>query len=298
MNTRFIRTFLLVHQAGSMAQAARILNVTHGTVAQQIAALEQQLGVTLLARAGKTVHVTEAGLRLLDAFQRILNEVDGLPDLANSNEIKGELRIGAGNSVLNSVLPDILSRLIRSYPDVNVVIQPGVSPDFYRNIENGELDAAIAIEAPYALPKTLAWTLLREEPFLLLAAAAHAGKDPVHLLRSLPFIRYDHATWSGKLIEQYLRTAGIAPAPRFELNAIESIALMVNQDLGVAIIPDSANLYKRDLKIVKIPLPEVSAPRRFGLVWSRKSSRIRLVQAFGEAALKEYRLLNRQQKSR
>lgn len=294
MNTNFIRTFLLVHQLGSMAQAARKLNVTHGTVAQQIAALEKEIGVTLVARAGKTVHVTEAGLRLLDRLMLIINEIDALPGLANSNEIRGELRIGAGNSVLNSILPDILSLLVRRYPEVNVVVQPGVSPDFYRDIESGSLDAAIAIEPPYALPKTQEWLLLREEPFVLLASEVHHGKKPTQLLRSEPFIRYDHNSWSGKLIERYLRAVAIVPVERFELNAIESIALMVNQNLGVAIIPDSANLYKRDLKIIKLPLPEVSAPRRFGLVWSRKSARIRLVQAFREAAQMAYQSLNRQ----
>ncbi len=293
MNTHFIRTFLLVHQLGSMAQAARKLNVTHGTVAQQIAALEKEIGVTLVARAGKTVHVTEAGLRLLDRLTLIVNAVDALPELANSNEIRGELRIGAGNSVLNSILPDILSILVRRYPDIHVVVQPGVSPDFYRDIENGDLDAAIAIEPPYALPKTQEWVLLREEPFVLLASEVHKNKKPDQLLRSQPFIRYDHNSWSGKLIEQYLRAVDITPLERFELNAIESIALMVNQNLGVAIIPDSANLYKRDLKIIKIPLPEVSAPRRFGLVWSRKSARIRLVRAFRDAAVTAYKQLNR-----
>lgn len=292
MNTQFIRTFLLVHQLGSMAQAARKLNVTHGTVAQQIASLEKDIGVTLVARAGKTVHVTDAGLRILDRLMLIVNEIDALPGAANSNEIRGELRIGAGNSALNSVLPDILSLLVRRYPDVNVVIEPGVSPDFYREIEKGGLDAAIAIEPPYTLPKTLEWTLLREEPFVLLTSEVHKGKKPEQLLRTEPFIRYDHNSWSGKLIDQYLRAIGVTPSDRFELNAIESIAVMVNQDLGVAIIPDSANLYKRDLKIIKIPLPEVSAPRRFGLVCSRRSARIRLVHAFREAALTVYQSLN------
>src|SRR5690606_1548981 len=152
----------------------------------------------------------------------------------------------------------------------------------------------IAIAPPYALPKTLEWQLLREEPFVLLASEMHRGKNPVQLLRSEPFIRYDLNSWSGKLIEQYLRAMDVVPVERFELNAIESIALMVNQNLGVAIIPDSANLYKRDLKIIKLPLSEVSAPRRFGLVWSRKSTRIRLVQAFRDAALTAYQTLNRQ----
>jgi len=141
------------------------------------------------------------------------------------------------------------------------------------------------------LPKTQEWLLLREEPFVLLASEVHRGKKPAQLLRAEPFIRYDHNSWSGKLIEQYLRAVAIVPIERFELNAIESIALMVNQNLGVAIIPDSANLYKRDLKIIKLPLPEVSAPRRFGLVWSRKSARIRLVQAFREAAQTAYQSL-------
>ena len=288
MNTKFLRTFLLVHKTGSMAQAAREQNITHGAVAQQILTLEYEIGCQLVSRVGRTVNLTEAGLKLLSSFEIILNEIEQLPKLANTKEIRGEIKVGAGNSVLNSVLPSILSCLTKNYPEVNVKIQPGISSDFFARIENGNLDVAIAIEPPFVLPKSLQWNPLREEPFVLLAAMKHAEKEPHELLRRLPFIRYDKTSWTGKIIDNYLRSINVDPIDRFELNAIESIAMMVNQDLGVSIVPDSANLYLRSLSIIKLPLINFKDSRKFGLVWSRNSPRLSLVKAFNQVAVNEY----------
>ncbi|PJI52091.1 hypothetical protein CTI14_48510, partial [Methylobacterium radiotolerans] len=56
----------------------------------------------------------------------------------------GELRLGAGNTALNSMVPAILEHLVGRHPLISVEIQPGHSARFYPAIESGELDAAIA----------------------------------------------------------------------------------------------------------------------------------------------------------
>jgi DNA-binding transcriptional LysR family regulator len=293
MNTRFLETLLAVGKHGSMAEAARRLNLTHGAVAQQVRALEQELGVALVSRAGRTVHLTEAGYRVIDQARQIVDQIGGLRSLAKADAMQGEFRLGAGNSALNTVVPEILARIIEQNPLLNVYIRPGLSSFFYPAVEQDELDAAIALETPFPLPKSLGWQLLREEPFVLIAAARHHGKAPHDLLRSQPFIRYDRGNWGGHHADVYLKNAGIAPRERFELNAIESIAVMVNKDLGVAIIPLCTNAWLTRLDIVSMPLPEPCEPRRFGLIWSRASPRLSLIQAFLDAAQAEYRKLNR-----
>ncbi|RTZ47459.1 LysR family transcriptional regulator [Candidimonas sp. SYP-B2681] len=288
MNSKFLNTLLAVHRYGSMAEAARRLNITHGAVAQQMKALEGELGTTLISRSGKTVHLSNAGFRILETSQKILDDIDSLSALANTQEIKGELRLGAGNTSLISTIPNILAMLIDRYPSLQVSIRPGLSSEFYPCVENNELDAAIALEPPFELPKRLGWRLLSEEHFVLLASARHQGKDAHDLLKHEPFIRYDKGTWVGQQIEEYLKNAAIAPKERFELASIEAIALMVNKGLGVAIVPHAWHLWKQGLNVLSIPLPSPCAPRRFGLIWSRSSPRLQLVEVFLKAAIEEY----------
>lgn len=285
MDTKFLRTFVTVVDSGSMAAAARQLNFTPAAVAQQIRTLERQVQAQLLKRAGRTVAVTEAGARILGRARKLLSDVSDLHAIAVDDSIGGELRIGAGGTALTGIVPDVLSRTIKKFPNVSVFIQTGKSYDLHRAVENGDLDAAFVLEAPFTLHKTCCWQLLREEPLVVLAPHSMAQCDPHELLATQPLIRYDRNWWGGHLVDEYLRKAGITPIERFELNALNAIAVMVDRGLGVSLLPDYAPPWPEGLNIVRLPLPLESEPRRIGVVWSRSSIRIRLLEAF----LKEVR---------
>ena len=280
MDTQFLKTLVAVVDQGSMAAAARLLNITPAAVAQQIHTLEREIGAQLIARVGRTVSITEAGARVLPRARELLNDVADLRTVANDDPSAGELRLGAGTNALTGMLPDILSRMVERFPGIQVCIKPGYSPELYRAVDNGELDAAIVLQAPFALPKTCDWELLREEPLVVLAPASMAGRDPHELLATQPLIRYDRSQWGGRQADQYLRAAGITPRERFELNALNAIAVMVDRGLGVSLVPDWARPWPEGLNLVRIPLPLPFEPRRIGIVWSRSTIRIRLVQAF------------------
>ncbi|MEO8937221.1 MAG: LysR family transcriptional regulator [Burkholderiaceae bacterium] len=284
MDTQFLGTFVIVVDRGSMAAAARVLNITPAAVAQQIRTLEREIGTVLIARAGRTVSVTEAGSRILQRARDLLRDVGDLRTVANDSATAGELRLGAGTNALTGMLPDILARMVDRFPQIQVFIKPGYSPELHRAVESGELDAAIVLEAPFELPKTCNWTLLREEPLILIAPRAMAGREAHDLLATEPLIRYDRQQWGGRQADQYLRMAGIVPRERFELNALNAIAVMVDRGLGVSIVPDWARPWPEGLQVERIPLPRACEPRRVGIVWSRATIRRRLVQAFLEAS--------------
>lgn len=290
METQFLNTFVTVVDRGSMAAAARSLHITPAAVAQQIRTLERELGAPLIARAGRTVSVTEEGARILQRARDLLRNVADLRSVANETGLSGELRLGACPTALAGLLPDILSRMVATFPQINVFIKPGYSADLYRAVEAGDLDAAMVLQAPFALPKTCNWQLLREEPLVVLAPAHLAGQDPHELLREQPLIRYDRHEWGGRQADEYLRQAGIVPRERFELNALNAIAVMVDRGLGVSLVPDWAKPWPEGLNVVRISLPQHSEPRRIGMVWSRSSVRIRLVNVLlqeGRAAMIE-----------
>jgi len=284
VETQFLSTFVTVVDRGSMAAAARLLHITPAAVAQQIRTLERELGAPLIARSGRTVSVTEEGARILQRARDLLRGVADLRSLANETGMAGELRLGACPTALGGLLPDILARMVETFPEINVFIKPGYSADLYGAVESGDLDAAMVLQAPFALPKTCDWQLLREEPLVVLAPARLAGCDPHQLLREQPLIRYDRHEWGGRQADEYLRRAGIVPRERFELNALNAIAVMVDRGLGVSLVPDWAKPWPEGISVVSIPLPEASEPRRIGMVWSRASVRLRQVNVLLQEA--------------
>ncbi|MCX5543320.1 LysR substrate-binding domain-containing protein [Paraburkholderia sp. CNPSo 3076] len=284
MDTGFLSNLLLVVESGSMAEAARRVGVTPAAIAQQIQALERELGVALVMRAGRTVIPTEAGQRVVERARSLVRGFDELKALAQEQEMGGELRVGTITSALLSVLPDVLARFAAAFPQVKLLIRAGTSTELFEALQRGEVDVAICLHPAFALPKTYDWHLLREEPIVVLAPARFGRADPHDLLRREPFIRYDRALGGGKQADQYLRRAKIAPRELFELNSLMAIALMVDRGLGVSLVPDIGTPLTKGLRLARLPLPEEAEPRRFGILWSRASARSRVIRGMIECS--------------
>ena len=175
IDTQFLKTFITVVDSGSMAAAARVLNITSAAIAQQIHTLEREIGVPLIIRVGRTVRMTEEGARILLRVRELVRDLADLRSIANESPMSGELRLGACPTVLAGTIPGILARMVAKFPQINVYIQPGYSAQLYGAVESGDLDAAFVLQAPYPLPKTCDWLLLREEPLIVLAPASHGA---------------------------------------------------------------------------------------------------------------------------
>lgn len=284
MNTRFLETLIAVVDCGSMAEAARRLNLTHAGVAQQIRALEADIGAALLFRSGRTMRPTQAAAAILERARRLATEVRDLKSIAAGGQLSGELRIGVIPTTLSGIFPDILIPFTNNYLGVEVRIVRDHSAGLYARVLKGEVDVAVTSEPPFAIPKTCAWLVVREEPFVVLTPASLKGRDAHAVLMQEPFIRLDRAVYAGQLIDAYLRKAGIHPKERFELDGLELIAVMVDRGLGVTLLPDWAPPWPEGLSLRKLPLPDRSFKRRTGLLWVKASLRVRLIDAFVEHA--------------
>ena len=285
METSYLANFLLVVATGSMAEAARQLNITPAAVAQQIRILEREFNASLLSRAGRTVVPTPAGHRLAQSAPQLLRELANAHNHVNREGAAGELVIGTINTALHSLLPDILAHFVAQSPEVKVFLQSGPTRQLYQAVQQGALDAAVCLYPSFPLAKTFDWTLLREEPLVLLVPRHLAQHDPHDLLRSQPLIRYDRSLGGGQMVDRYLRAAQITPRERFELSSLVAIAMMVNRGLGVALVPDTALDVPDDQSVVRLALPQASQSRRFGVLWLRSSARLPLIHKLVESAL-------------
>lgn len=273
METQYLRSFLLVTETGSLAEAARRLHLTAAAVAQQMRTLEREFGAELLARAGRTVAPTPAGHRLAAAAPQLLRDLAYARLHVNQESEAGELTIGTINTALHSLLPDILARFVAEMPEIKVFLQSGTTQQVYQAVQQGTLDAAICLYPPFALSKAFDWSLLREESLILLAPRQLSGLAPLELLRTQPLIRYDRSLGGGQMVERYLRAAQITPRERFELSSLVAISMMVDRGLGVAVVPDTALEWPDGHNVVRLALPGQSESRRFGALWLRSSPR-------------------------
>lgn len=284
MDTRFLDSFVTVVDCGSFAEAARRLNLTAAGLAQRIRTLETEIGAPLFIRSGRTVKPTAAGAAILLPARNFLGELRDLKSVATSGSLSGELRLGAVQTALSGLLPDILKTMTAAYPQIEIYIIRDSPASLHRKVINGDLDAAMTSEPSFSIPKTCGWQVLREEPFVVLTPASMHGRDPHAILMKEPFIRLDRNVYAGQLIDAYLRKAGIRPKELFELDGLEAIAVMVDRGLGVTLVPDWAPPWPEGLSLRKLALPDRSFVRRTGLLWNRASLRSRLILAFLEQA--------------
>lgn len=237
MDIRFLQSLVAVVEAGSIAGAARREKLTAAAVSQRIQALERELGCALLVRSAHAARPTPACLALLPRARRLIGEAALLRDDVAGGELSGELRVGAISTMLTGLLPEALDALGRTAPQLRLQLVPGSSLQLYEMLSHGGLDAAILVEPPFALPKGLEAHLLRVEPLVLLAREEVAPADVAAAILEVPFIRYDAGSWGGRLAADYLATHGLFPDVRCDLDALETIQLLVARGMGRALVP-------------------------------------------------------------
>jgi DNA-binding transcriptional LysR family regulator len=272
MDTRFLESFVAVCDAGSLAAAARRLNITAAAVAQRMKALEDEIGVHLVTRVGRRVQPTERGLKLLERARQVTAEIRALKLAAFDDSLVGNVRIGAINTALTGLLPGVLKRLSAVAPGLDIFILPGTSHGLYDRVLSGDLDAAIIVEPAFAMPKSVGWSTISDESLILITSQDIVATDPLQIIKTHAFVRYDRNNWGGQLADEYMKAQGLDPKEMFELDSLDAISVMVSSGLGVSIVPDWSPPWPAGLRINKIALPGAPA-RRIGLLQNKSSSR-------------------------
>jgi DNA-binding transcriptional LysR family regulator len=123
---------------------------------------------------------------------------------------------------------------------------------------------AMLIKPPFALPPELGWQPLLREPVMLAMPASMPIAPWRELLASQPFIRYDRASFGGRVVDLFLKKQRIPVREAVELDEIDAIANMVRLGLGVALLPQLRRLDMTGLRL--LPLGEAAFHREIGLI--------------------------------
>jgi len=239
---RELKTFLAVVQYGTFANAGYQIGLTQSAVSAQIQRLEEDLGFQLFDRTGRAAVLNAAGRQTVQLAQELLGVYGRLAQQGDAAEKTGLLRVGAIASVQASFLVPAIRRFRDALPGWRMRVVPGVSLNLLAQVDAAEMDVAIIIKPPFALPAELSWRALLAEPFVLLAPTALAQQSWRSLLKSQPFIRYDRNSYGGRLVERFLKKVRITVNEVVELDELQGIVGLVEQGVGVALVPYAASL--------------------------------------------------------
>lgn len=272
---RVLKNFIAITRHSSVAAAAREIGLTPAAAGQQLAQLEAELGVTLFDRNKRSLILNNQGRALIEPIQDILSRYESLGSQFRTG-LSGSLTVGALVSSLMGQFGKTLDHLKDEYPGLELKISTGLSSDFLQQVIDGLLDAAIVTESPYALPKSIRWTLLYEEAMILIYPK---GKEPANL----PFIRFEPKTWTGELVDRFIRVNGLEIRNSMVVNSVEAIIELVRQGFGYAVVPKLANVeWDKDKRIVIANPPRKTIYRRVGLLERKNHARTKITKAIEE----------------
>ena len=148
MELRLLRYFLTVAKEQSFTKAAEQLHITQPTLSRQMAAFEEDLGITLFIRNGKKISLTDEGILLKRRALEILNlEERTLEELKGKEEVVGgTITIGCGEFAAVETLAKICKAYKEKYPLVQIVLHTATADAVYEMMNKGLVDIALFLE--------------------------------------------------------------------------------------------------------------------------------------------------------
>ena len=148
MELRLLRYFLTVAKEQSFTKAAEQLHITQPTLSRQMAAFEEDLGITLFIRNGKKISLTDEGILLKRRALEILNlEERTLEELKGKEEVvEGTITIGCGEFAAVETLAKICKTYKEKYPLVQIVLHTATADAVYEMMNKGLVDIALFME--------------------------------------------------------------------------------------------------------------------------------------------------------
>lgn len=238
-----LEAFVEAARRGNVSRAAEALFLTQPALSARLKGLEAELGVELLIRTKRGVRLSDAGKEFLPYAQRALEAVaDGrqvLAELARGGA--GRLAIGVAPSVSTSVLPSMLSRFREEHPDVQLVVRTGHSEEVLEMVLREHVELGLVRELRHP---DIVGTPLYEDELVLVVEPGHpfASRRRIRVadFASEHLILFDRTSSYHELTSSLFRQAGVVPRGVMELDTIDAAKKMVEQGLGVALLPYTA----------------------------------------------------------
>jgi len=225
MDIELLRTFIVVAEAETFSKASVRLGKTQGAVSQQMQRLETLVGTRLFDKQGRVKHLTQHGRQLLSHARDLLALNDDAFRSLKESQFSGMLKIGSPHDVADTLLPTILSQLVRWAPKLNIELDVGRSPFLMDALHRGEVDMTISTR----FDPNLEGILLRTSPTVWICSAHYQHQQG----STLPLILADYPSIFRRVAINALDAAGIRWNSAYTTSNLLGIKAAVKARLGI-----------------------------------------------------------------
>ncbi|MDO4276063.1 MAG: LysR family transcriptional regulator [Eubacteriales bacterium] len=263
INLELYKVFYYVATTLSFSEASRQLFISQSAVSQSIKSLEKKLNHSLFIRSTKKVLLTPEGEMLLSHVApaiRMLSEGETL--LSSENMLKGQLRIGASDTICRYFLIDYFRRFHREYPDVRIKVTNSTSIGCVDLLENGQVDFIVCNSPNSRLNPRFLTKTVREftDVFVGDPKAFSINEEAVSLemLLDYPILMLSPRSTTSEYLHEIFEGEGLHLLPEVELSSNDLLIDLARIGLGIACVPDYMLKKQDELFQVKLkkPLPK------------------------------------------
>lgn len=273
---RQLHYFITLAEYLNYGKAAKALNITQPPLSRQIASLEEMLGAKLFERHHFGVTLTKAG----ETFYADTRAIISAYELACRNVRqmaageKGKLSLGFMMHAAYSTIPELTRRMVTEFPDLQLTLQEVTPGTLVDAVLEGQYDVGLVFN-PGPVRDLMSLTLRREKLCLAVNKSHRFAAEKsinAHYLRDEPLIATPHAVAPvlRDMIDLFLRQQGVEPYYRLETQLQQTIVSLVDEGLGVALVPESVKkLHFAGVEYIEI---ENSPVIEQVLIWHAKNN--------------------------
>jgi DNA-binding transcriptional LysR family regulator len=279
MEIRHLRYAIALSEELNFRRAAERLHISQPPLSQQLKAMEEELGVSLFKRSKRKVELTPAGEIFIQSARVTLSHFEKmLVDTKDAGLGKtGLLSIGFVGSTVFSILPKILKRFRKQYPNVKLNLVEKSTMDQLSSLRAGEIDVAL-VRLPPKMPDIDRKIILEDQIMAavpLSHAMAKASEIAVKDLAEDGFVIFPRSA-SIELYDQIIsicKRSGFSPKVVQEVVEMTTIVGLVSAEVGVALIPESVTRIRME-GVRFLSLSDRVAPVNFTLCTRKGESSV------------------------
>ena len=275
MDLKQLEALVGIDDHGSFSAAASALGTVQSNISGRIARLEAELATTLIERSSG--QLTEDGQLVLIRARRVLAELESMMAdvLSAHSEVSGTVRVGMIGTTGRWLIPQIFASVRAHHPRIVLRVTEGTTTTLEPQLLQGQLDFAV-LTLPVAAPELAVVELFKENLVLVVPAthplAVGRGHDdpplPLSVLEDLDMLLPLPGTALRDEIDLALAPSGLIPRSSIELDGLRTLASLVFDGYGPAILPATAVPQHLREQFRLLPLADFPQ-RRVGLVARR-----------------------------
>ncbi len=297
MDIRNLRTFIRVAELNNFTKAAQSLGYSQSAVTVQMQQLETELGLPLFDRIGKNIKLNQYGLNFIDYAIRVIEAIEKAESFATeAQNMKGYIRFGIVDSILNACFISILPEFNRRYPNIDVSISVSSARDIEAKIRANELDFAYLLD--YKVPRK-EWVRVREEiePIIFVANPKNrlAGNESVSFEQLIGerLILMPPGEGYRYLFDDELAKRNLYAVPSIEIANTETIIKLTLEEDYVTMLPVFAvRNYIKEGRLAALNIPGVELQQWSQLVYLKGKAITPQMQMFMDTVLELLSLIH------